>query len=54
MSDIREYKENDGRTRYEVEGSDGWKVVTHSFEIARREAAKPKYFRRYGENRVTH
>ena len=38
MNNVRTSTENDGRTRYEIKGRDGWKLVTHDEQIARRES----------------
>lgn len=50
MNGVKVSTERDGRTRYEVQGSDGWKLVTHDEDIARRESSKKS--RHYGSVRV--
>ncbi len=51
MSGIKKILENDGRIRYEVQGTDGWKLVTHDELTAIRESKSPKA---YGSVRVNY
>lgn len=52
MNNVETHKENDGRTRYTVQGTDGWKLITHDADIAKRESMKQE--RNYGNNRVAY
>lgn len=47
---MEKFKDEYGRTRYKVKGSDGWNLVTNDRNLARKEAeSAPKA---YGEGRI--
>lgn len=47
---MEKFKDEHGRTRYKVKGSDGWSLVTNDRNLAHKEAeSAPKA---YGEGRI--